>query len=181
MILNIKRMKNSNKEYCNSFKGVPILIDCFQVDTNMRSKCSTLPFFVVDTLLGIAEHPAEIIKATDHGVVRWVLTLRMLYVFAHVHRVDTRTNVHVEKTPGRNYWMVGVWEYDICVLRQDVFGRCIWGSSVVIQQHVAWSMMLFCSSVGTISEGPIYVVTKLDKEIMGNADFQTDPIFGMRT
>jgi len=61
--------------------------------------------------------------------------------------------------------MVGVWGYAICVLTQYVLERCIWGSSV-IQQHVAWSMMLFCSSVGTISEGPIYVVTKLDKEIM---------------
>jgi len=57
--------------------------------------------------------------------------------------------------------MVGVWGYAICVLTQYVLERCIWGSSV-IQQHVAWSMMLF----GTISEGPIYVVTKLDKEIM---------------
>ena len=44
MLLKMKRMKTSNKEYCNSFKGVPILIDCFQVDMNMRSKCSTLPF-----------------------------------------------------------------------------------------------------------------------------------------
>lgn len=67
----------------------------------MRSKRSTLPFFVVDILLGTAEHPAEIIKATDHGVVCWVLTVRMLHVFADVHR-DTRTNVHVEKTPERN-------------------------------------------------------------------------------
>ena len=80
MILYMKRMKTSNKEYCNSFKGVPILIDCFQWMRIWEASVQHFPFFVVDILVGIAEHPAEIIKAADHGVVCWVLTVRMLYM-----------------------------------------------------------------------------------------------------
>ena len=131
MILYMKRMKTSNKEYCNSFKGVPILIDCFQVDANMRSKRSTLPFLCCRHSVRHCRTPSR-----NHQSRRpWSCLLgphssdalyAMLIVFAHVHR---RTNVHVEKTPGRNSWMVGVWEYDICVcvltqyfFWEDVFG-----------------------------------------------------------
>lgn len=191
MILNMKRMKTSNKEYCNSFKGVPILINCFQVDMNMRSKRSTLPFFCCRHSVRHCRTPSR-----NHQSHRpWSCLLdphrTMMFLFVWLHCSDALCfctcpqSGHQDKCAcWENTWkkFLNGWSMGICYLCVDTicFGKMYLG----ILRHTAACCLV--NDAFLLKRWYHLRRTDLCRYKAGqgnhgkNVDFQTDPIFGMR-